>query len=137
LEGRELAVMGWMRRRGALDLLVVLPDGSRALIAAAWTDLEGVAQPLATGMLGSVEDLLAARRVLDGLLERVVRAEQEDRGEQAAEGSGRAVALGSGGEPGTGGGAVGAAGRGAASGGDGAAGGADLAQRRGGRGAVR
>jgi hypothetical protein len=91
-----------MRRRGALDLLVVLPDGSRSLMAAAWTNLEGVAEPPAAGRPGSVEDLLAARRVLDGLLERIVRAEQEDRGEQAAEESSRAVALGSGGEPGAG-----------------------------------
>ena len=74
--------MGWMRRRGALDLLLVLPDGSRSLVPAGWTDLEGVAQPPAAGALGCVEDLLAARRVLDGLLERVVLAGREDCCEQ-------------------------------------------------------
>jgi hypothetical protein len=82
LQGRELALMGWMRRRGALDLLLVLPDGSRSLVPAGWTDLEGVAQPPAAGALGCVEDLLAARRVLDGLLERVVLAGREDCCEQ-------------------------------------------------------
>ena len=125
--------MGWMRRRGGLDLLLVLPDGSRSLIPAAWTDLEGVAAPPTAGTLGSVEDLLAARCVLDGLLERVVLAEQEDRceqGERAEEESGRAVALGSGGEPGAKYSTVKAAKRDAAPDGDGAAGGTDRAQRR-------
>jgi len=33
-EGRSLPVMGVMKRRGTLLLLVVLPDGSRSLIPA-------------------------------------------------------------------------------------------------------
>ena len=36
--GRSLAVFGWMRRQGHLDLILVLPDGSRSLIPASWTD---------------------------------------------------------------------------------------------------
>src|SRR5205807_9077402 len=61
-EGRSLRVLGSMRRHGAAELLVVLPDGSKRLIPAAWTDLEqppGVTDAgdgLAT--LGSVPDLL-------------------------------------------------------------------------------
>ncbi len=39
LEGRSLQVLGSMRRHGAAELLVVLPDGSKRLIPAAWTDL--------------------------------------------------------------------------------------------------
>ena len=39
-EGRSLQVLGSMRRHGAAELLVVLPDGSKRLIPAAWTDLE-------------------------------------------------------------------------------------------------
>ena len=39
-EGRPLPVLGSMLRHGALELLVVLPDGSKRLIPAAWTDLE-------------------------------------------------------------------------------------------------
>jgi len=61
-----------MRRHGKLDLLLVLPDGSKSLIPAAWTDLEprteGSEQPEA---LGSVRDLLQARTVVDALLRRL------------------------------------------------------------------
>ena len=39
-EGRPLPVLGSMLRHGAMELLVVLPDGSKRLIPAAWTDLE-------------------------------------------------------------------------------------------------
>ena len=39
-EGRQLPVLGSMLRHGAMELLVVLPDGSKRLIPAAWTDLE-------------------------------------------------------------------------------------------------
>ena len=38
-EGRPLPVLGSMLRHGAMELLVVLPDGSKRLIPAAWTDL--------------------------------------------------------------------------------------------------
>ena len=38
-DGRQLPVLGSMRRHGAAELLVVLPDGSKRLIPAAWTDL--------------------------------------------------------------------------------------------------
>ena len=38
-EGRQLPVLGRMRRHGAVELLVVLPDGSKRLVPAAWTDL--------------------------------------------------------------------------------------------------
>ena len=74
----SLELMGWMRRRGRLELIVVLPDGSRLLVPAAWTDLQGAAEPAGAGTLGSLEDLLAARRVLEPLLERVVLAERDD-----------------------------------------------------------
>src|SRR5659263_546996 len=40
LEGRALPVLGRMRRHGQLELLLVLPDGSKSLIPSAWTDLE-------------------------------------------------------------------------------------------------
>ena len=124
MEGRSLALMGWMHRGGRLELILVWPDGSRVMIPAAWTDLEAPALPERTGTLGSLQDLLAVRRVLGGLLERVVLAERDDR----SVGSGRivsAVASGVGGEPAAGGGVVGARGRGAAPRGDGAARGVD------------
>jgi len=71
LAGDSLELIGWMRRRGALELILVLPDGSRALIPAAWTDLEPSPQPPGAGTLGSLEDLLAARRLVEGLLARL------------------------------------------------------------------
>ena len=44
-EGRSLRVLGSMRRHGVRELLVVLPDGSKRLIPAAWTDLGQAAGP--------------------------------------------------------------------------------------------
>jgi hypothetical protein len=40
-EGCALAVIGSIRRRGVLFALACLPDGSRVLIPAQWTDWEG------------------------------------------------------------------------------------------------
>jgi hypothetical protein len=61
-----------MRRHGRLDLLLVLPDGSKSLIPAAWTDLEPrneeTERPEA---IGSVRDLLRVRTVVDALLQRL------------------------------------------------------------------
>ena len=154
LEGRPLELIGWMRRRRQLELFVVLEDGSRLLVPAAWTDLEGP-RAAATcrgtgreGTLGSLEDLLRARRVLDGVLRAAgsggagdggsgVRAGRDDparkkRSDAVASGSGRVVGVG----VGVGGGAVGAGGRRGAPEGDRAAEGADRADGRG-RGGAR
>jgi hypothetical protein len=68
LEGSSLELIGWMRRWRRLELILVLPDGSRLLVPATWTDLEGSVEPTGAGTLGSLDDLLAARRVVDGLL---------------------------------------------------------------------
>ena len=125
-EGRPLELIGWMRRHGRLELIVVLPDGSRLLLPAAWTDLKPSSEPPAAGTLGSLDDLLAARRVLEPLLERAVREQRDDR----AETNGRAASTGSGGEPGARGGVVGAGRRGASPGGVDAAGSADRAECR-------
>src|SRR5246127_5782835 len=38
-EGSSLNLLGWCHRRGELHLTLVLPDGIRALVPAAWTDL--------------------------------------------------------------------------------------------------
>jgi len=68
-EGRSLQVLGSMRRHGVAELLVVLPDGSKRLIPAAWTDLE---QPAGGGddaaaTLGLVGDLLRLSVLVSGL----------------------------------------------------------------------
>src|SRR5580700_10094877 len=81
-EGRVLQALGATHRRGVALLLVVLPDGSRSLIPARWTDLAAmpVAEPAAAtenGRLHSLArlvDFLHARTILDALLSRVPSA---------------------------------------------------------------
>ncbi|MCA1677441.1 MAG: Y4bD/Y4pK family protein [Actinobacteria bacterium] len=68
LEGRSLELVGWMRRRGSLELVLVLPEGSRSLVPAGWTDLEAPARLAGAGTLASLEELVRARRLVDGLL---------------------------------------------------------------------
>jgi hypothetical protein len=134
LEGRSLELIGWMRRRRRLELLLLLPDGGRAWIPAAWTDLEDAPGPQAAGRLGSAEDLLAMRRVLDGVLRAglaggsgVVLAGRDG---PVCERRGDAIASGSGGVTGAGSGVVGAGGRRAAPQGGRAAGSADRTDGR-------
>jgi hypothetical protein len=84
LHGQRLRVLGRMRRGSGVELLVVLPDGSKRLVPAAWTDgtgggttgVDAAAQSMA---LGSVVHLLAACAVVAGLAARA-----EDGREQAA-----------------------------------------------------
>ena len=81
-EGRPLPVLGSMLRHGAMELLVVLPDGSKRLIPAAWTDLEsppGRDGSDGPGTLGSAADLLGLSVLVSGL-----SARGTDSGEQAA-----------------------------------------------------
>jgi hypothetical protein len=85
LAGRELAVLGGMRRHGRLELLLVLPDGSKSLIPAAWTGWgEGDAATggdiaAGTATLGRLRDLLAACVLVSALSARYL-----DGAEQAA-----------------------------------------------------
>jgi hypothetical protein len=74
-----------MRRRDRLELILVLPDGSRSLIPAGWTDLEPPAEQPAAGALASLADLLEARRVLDGVLRRCVLSAEHDGRERSDE----------------------------------------------------
>ena len=81
-EGRPLPVLGSMHRHGAMELLVVLPDGSKRLIPAAWTDLEpapGGEGRDGPGTLGAAADLLDLSVLVSGL-----SARGADSGEQAA-----------------------------------------------------
>jgi len=62
-----------VHRQGRAHLLLVLPDGSRSLIPAEWTDLQSSAQPsvadLTTGLrLAPLSELLHARSIVDALL---------------------------------------------------------------------
>jgi hypothetical protein len=69
LEGKSLQVLGRMRRHGRLELLVVLPDGSKRLIPQAWTDraVEDADGLEAVATLGSLADLLAVCALVDDL----------------------------------------------------------------------
>jgi hypothetical protein len=75
-EGRTLAVMSAIKRRGTPLLLVVLPDGSRSLIPASWTDWAGTVDDSSSPSehrdprLASLTDLLHVRGIVDALLGR-------------------------------------------------------------------
>ena len=51
-EGRSLELLGWMRRRGRLELILVLPDGSHLMVPAAWTDLKAAGRAGGGGDVG-------------------------------------------------------------------------------------
>ena len=42
LQDKLLQVLGGMRRHGVVELLLVLPDGSKSLVPAAWTDADAI-----------------------------------------------------------------------------------------------
>ena len=65
-----MPVFGWMRRHGRLDWILVLPDGSRSLVPASWTDFGADAAVPSRDVLGSLEDLQHLRAVTDGLVHR-------------------------------------------------------------------
>lgn len=71
-----------MHRHERLLLVLILPDGSKSLIPADWTDLAPIARPhravsVQTVTLGSLEDLLHARAVVDALLNRLAAPASE------------------------------------------------------------
>jgi hypothetical protein len=74
-----------MRRKGRTILVLVLPDGSKSLTPAEWTDFASRTPAprtlLAPGTttLGSLEDLLHARAIVDALLSRLPVLDRENR----------------------------------------------------------
>jgi hypothetical protein len=77
-EGQDLAVFGHSHRRGQLHLTLILPDGSKSLIPAEWTDLYSIenSRQSSTAM-ATVEDLLRCRVVVDALQRRLVGSDRE------------------------------------------------------------
>src|SRR5215471_4295643 len=73
-EGQSLSVIHSIRRRGVRLVLVILPNGTRSLIPAAWTDW--ITEPVSTPTshisydLGRLDDLLHLRRIINALLSR-------------------------------------------------------------------
>jgi hypothetical protein len=90
LRGLELVVWGQLRRRGQLELVLVLPDGSKKRIPASWTGL-GTASGSGTreagdltgemvtadGVLAPVGDLLHVREVISQLVARMDAVPQQ------------------------------------------------------------
>ena len=82
-EGKSLNVFRSTHRKGRLVLILILPDGSKSMIPADWTDLGSAAQPQKSlsaqtaATLGSLLDLLHARAVVDALLSRIVAPASE------------------------------------------------------------
>ena len=74
-----LKVLGSLRRHGGAELLVVLPDGSKRMIPAAWTDavLADSQGSAGAATLGGVGDLLAARVLVSGLSARGAGQEEQ------------------------------------------------------------
>jgi Family of unknown function (DUF5372) len=81
-EGQSLVVISSIRRSGVRLVLVVLPDGSRSLIPANWTDwnTEHAKQTPADDAgdgshdLGRLGDLLQLRKVIDALYDRHIES---------------------------------------------------------------
>ena len=93
-EGRSLAVISSIWRGGVLFLLVSLPDGSRSLIPAEWTDWgeghAGGARPLrgddtSARSLGSLGDLLRLRYLVDALHGRPIESTPQKESRRATE----------------------------------------------------
>ena len=61
-------------RQGRLYFVLILPDGSKSLIPASWTDFQATAAPPTDGpqLVGSLEDLLRLQSLADALLRRTV-----------------------------------------------------------------
>ena len=69
VEGRELAVIGRMRRHGQPELLLVFPDGSKRLVPESWTDAVP-REEAGPGTLGTAADLLALSVLISALCAR-------------------------------------------------------------------
>src|SRR3954464_8256730 len=68
-EGQSLEVLGHANRQGQLWFVLILPDGSKSLIPAAWTDFKTPTDPPQSPKLaGSLEDLLRLRTLVNTLL---------------------------------------------------------------------
>ena len=80
-DGRLLNVVEGTHRKGRLHLVLILQDGSKSLIPADWTDVALPAQlpsTPTTTTLGSLQDLLHARALVDALLGRLAPRTSEN-----------------------------------------------------------
>jgi hypothetical protein len=69
LEGQSLEVLRHANRQGELWFVLILPDGSKSLIPASWTDFKTTIDlPRNPQLTGSLEDLFRLRTLADTLL---------------------------------------------------------------------
>ena len=66
-QNRVLRVLGRMLRHGSVEFLVVLPDGSKTLIPAVFTDAVAAPTSRAAVTVGAVEDLVQLALVVESL----------------------------------------------------------------------
>lgn len=79
-DGQSLALLGHTQRKDRLHLLLILPDGSKSLIPAEWTNLSpapNFAVHNHSATLASLDELLRMRTVVDALLRRLAPATSE------------------------------------------------------------
>ena len=72
-EGQSLEVLRQAHMPGGLQFVLFLPDGSKSLIPADWTDFKTpTGLPQASPLVCSLDDLLRLRGLTDALLRRSV-----------------------------------------------------------------
>ena len=70
-EGQSLEVLRQARMPAGLQFVLILPDGSKSLIPADWTDFKVAScVPPSAQLIGSLDDLLRLRGLTDALLHR-------------------------------------------------------------------
>jgi hypothetical protein len=79
-EGQSLAVLGQTHRQGRLHWVLILPDGSRSLIPAEWTEVGSSTRQAVNptpASLASLDDLLHMRTVVDALQRRATESPRD------------------------------------------------------------
>ena len=61
--GQSLEVLRQARMIGGLQFVLILPDGSKSLIPAEWTDFKTAPTPQGFLLIGALNDLLRLRNV--------------------------------------------------------------------------
>ena len=70
-QGQSLEVFRHARMPGGLQFVLILPDGSKSMVSAEWTDFESDdCGPQTPQLVGSPHDLLRLRGLVDMLLRR-------------------------------------------------------------------
>ena len=70
-EGQSLEVLRQARMPDGLQFVLILPDGSKSLVPADWTDFKTTSNMMHTPQLiGSPDDLMRLRGIVDALLRR-------------------------------------------------------------------